>query len=291
MTSDSFLRFAPHLGYISQDQPLFRESVGNVDPTAHIVFAAQHDFPAMFDPWIGSRPASEIERMIDALRQFGMASGCIAYAPLPAMLSPLFARPGRSAWQEIAPHLDRAIDLAGRIGAKNLAILLQGTSAMPWRAQQEAAADHLRAAGDRASAAGLALGIEHMIALPDMMLRTTEDAVDFLERTNHSAVQLIFDTGHVADMDGDIHAAWITARDHVCVLQLADMPGRVAPGSGTLDFVRFLAQAARDGKAGGVIELEHGWSETSVAAEQSGIELLHQIDSAVRAAVESGATM
>ena len=185
------------------------------------------------------------------------------------------------------PHLDRAIDIAGQVGAANLVIVLQGTSAISWRAQQDAAAEHLRAVGDRASAAGLVVGIEHMIALPDLMLRNTEDAVNFLEKTNHQAVQLIFDTGHVADMDGDIHAAWQLARDHISVLQLADMPGRIAPGSGKLDLIRFLTEAVRDGKADGLIELEHGWTETSPAAEQSGIDALRRIDAAVRVAVAS----
>ncbi|UZW57458.1 sugar phosphate isomerase/epimerase [Sphingobium sp. JS3065] len=290
MSNDLSLRFAPHLGYITQTEPLFRQSVGTINPADHIAFAAQQGFAGIFDPWMISRPEAEIEDLISALRQHDLESGGITYAPFDVMFTALFARDGRSAWTEIERNLDRSIALANRVGSKTVEVVLQGTPDLPWLEQEKAAAEHMRRAGDRAAAAGLVIGIEHMIALPNLLLRTTEAAVSFLEKTGHPAVRLIFDTGHVQDMDGDIHAAWELARDYVSTVQLADMPGRIAPGTGTLDLVRFLAQAVRDGKADGLIELEHGWTEASAAAEHSGIAALRRMEVEVGLALESADT-
>jgi hydroxypyruvate isomerase len=290
MTSRTFMRFAPHLGYLSPEEPLFRQSVGSIDPVDHVHFAAVQGFAGVFDPWIIARPAEQIESLIAALKDQNLESGGICYAPFTDMFTPLFARAGHTAWTEIEQHLERSIDLAVKVGAKTLAVVLQGMRDEPALAQQEAAAEHLRKAGDRAAKSGLVIGIEHMVALPDLMLQTTPAAVSFLDKVDHPAVQLIFDTGHVRDMDGDIRAAWALARDYVCVLQLADMPGRVEPGAGTIDFTRFLADAMRDGKASGLIELEHGWSEPSSATELSGIAALRAIDDAVRRSTETAGT-
>lgn len=280
------LRFAPHLGYISQDDPLFRRSVGSINPIDHIAFAAQQGFAGIFDPWMISRPEAEIEAIVAALRQHDLQSGGITYAPLEVMFTPLFVRDSPSSSAEINGNLERSIDLARKIGSKTIEVVLQANPDLPWRDQEAAAAENLRRAGDRAAAAGLVIGIEHMIALPNLLLRTTEAAVSFLEKTNHPAVRLIFDTGHVHDMDGDIHAAWTMARDYVCTVQLADMPGRIAPGTGALDLVRFIVQTVRDGKADGVIELEHGWTHPSVDEERSGIAALRQIEAEVGRALQ-----
>lgn len=287
MSNDTPVRFAPHLGYITPTEPLFLQSVGTIDPVDHIAFAAQQGFAGIFDPWMLGRPTAEIERLLGALREHDLKCGGLVFAPFSLLFTPIFARAGDDAWREIERNLRPALDLAARTGTKVIEILLQGTPEMAWADQKKIAAGHLRAAGDLAAAAGLVIGIEPMITFPDMMLQTTGEAVAFLEDVDHPAVQLVFDTGHVHDMDGDIHVAWTIARDRVCTIQLADMPGRVAPGTGSLDLVRFLAQAVQDGKADGLIELEHGWTESSVAIEQAAIVALRQIAADVRVALEA----
>lgn len=281
------MRFAPHLGYISTTEPLFQHSVGTIDPVDHIAFAAQQGFAGIFDPWMIGRPAGEIERLVRALHEHDLECGGLVYAPVSTVFSPLFARAGDDARREIERNLQAVLDLAARTGARVIEIVLQGTPELTWADQKKIAVGHLRAAGDLAAAAGRVIGIEPMIALPDLMLQTTEDAVAFLEDVDHPAVQLMFDTGHVHDMDGDIHAAWTIARDRVCTVQLADMPGRVALGAGSLDLVPFLAQVVRDGKADGLIELEHGWTDASAAIEHSAIARLRRITADVREALET----
>ncbi|WP_176593232.1 TIM barrel protein [Sphingobium sp. EM0848] len=283
MTYGGPIRFAPHLGYLSPEQPLFLRSVGTPDPIVQIRFIAEQGFAGVFDPWLISRPATQIESIIAAMREHGLESGGIAYASFQTMFTPLFARTGRTACDELKQLFDSAIDLACKVGAKVLAVVLQGTPELSSSKQLAAASEHLRRAGDRAAAAGLTIGIEPMIALPDLMLTSTDSALEFLAATNHAAVRLIFDTGHVQAMDGDIHAAWEKSRDHICVVQLADMPGRVQPGGGTLDLTCFLAEALKSDTFTHLVELEHGWTADSRAIEQAAIFELNNIANAVGA--------
>src|SRR3546814_2119335 len=78
-------------------------------------------------------------------------------------------------------------------------------------------------------------------------------------------------------MDGDVLKAQRELEHVVCAYQLADMPDRVEPGSGGLDFVPLLTRLISRGHQG-LVELEHGWSDDAAATEISGIERLREID-------------
>src|SRR3546814_12028213 len=67
--------------------------------------------------------------------------------------------------------------------------------------------DNLRQAADLAARGEVTLGIEPMVAVPGMLLQSAYSAADLVRRVNHPAVGLIFTTGHVADLDGDVSKA------------------------------------------------------------------------------------
>src|SRR5690606_14684364 len=140
--------------------------------------------------------------------------------------------------------------------------------------QEDAAIERLRRAGDRLARNGLTLGIEHMVLLPGLLHTRTRPAAEFLARLGHPAVQMVFDTGHVYQMGDDPLAAYRLAREQICLIQLADMPGRVQLGAGVIDFAALLSEVMKDNKTGSLIELEHGWTERSRDAEKRGIEAL-----------------
>jgi hydroxypyruvate isomerase len=133
--------------------------------------------------------------------------------------------------------------------------------------------------GDLAAETGVTVGVEPMISLPGMLLRTFAEGVELVRAVHHPAVQLIFDTGHVTAMGDPLTASFIAAYDDICRLQLADMPGRVEPGSGQIDFVPLLAHAIRQGYSG-LVDLEHDWATPGEAAERRGIGQLAAIDAA-----------
>ncbi|MFM0175663.1 sugar phosphate isomerase/epimerase [Paraburkholderia sediminicola] len=276
MSSRWNLNYTLHLGYLHPDDPLFRESVRSSDPWDHVEFAAQNGFAGVLFPWAVERSAYDVSRFKAALQHFGLRSSCIVYAPLDAVMIPSWTKP--DGWVEIQPHLDRTIPLAADIGAPMLAVLLRKDGDESRIVQENAVVENLRRAGDRASAAGLVIGIEHMIALPDMLLTNTEQVVALLDRVGHPAVKLIFDTGHVYEMGDDVNDAYRRARHHIGLIQFADMPGRVEPGSGTIDFESLLKQIQQNGDLDQLIDLEHGWTEHSSAVESAGLLKMRTLD-------------
>src|SRR3546814_21176828 len=86
-----------------------------------------------------------------------------------------------------------------------------------------------------------------MVAVPGMLLQSAYSAAELVSRINHPAVGLIFDTGHVSAMDGDVLTAQRELEHVVCAYQLADMPASVEPGRGGLAFVPLLTRLIRRG--------------------------------------------
>ncbi|PZV38799.1 sugar phosphate isomerase/epimerase family protein [Mesorhizobium kowhaii] len=271
------LAYASHLGYLSPDEPLFRASVPSRDPWDHVAFAADIGLSGVLYPWAISRPAEEVDRFHAALEHFQLLSSVIVYAPLGRVTTPIWVR--SDGWDDLARDFERSVPLAQRLGAPMLAVLVQGIEGAPVDSQEDVLVDNLRRAGDLAAKSGIVIGVEHMVALPGMLLRSTEQAVRVFDRISHPNVQLIFDTGHVQEMDGNVLGAYRQARRHVGLLQLADMPGRVQPGSGVIDFETLLREVRSDGLGETLIDLEHGWTSNSVDVEQAGIRAMRRIDS------------
>ena len=80
-------------------------------------------------------------------------------------------------------------------------------------------------------------------------------------------------------MDGDLIANLEAAWDAVAIVQLADTPGRLEPGTGEVDFDAVVALLKRRGFKG-LVELEFNWSASRRDVEHAGIERLRRIDAA-----------
>ena len=139
----------------------------------------------------------------------------------------------------------------------------------------------MRWAAERARQAGVVLLLESVdrARLPDMLLHHIADAQDIVAAVDSPAVRLIFDTAHVQAMDGDVVRQLEKVWDHVAIVQLADTPGRIAPGSGEIDFAAVLGVLKRR-RFQGLVELEFGWSVSGAEAEQAFIERLRRLDAA-----------
>ena len=73
------LRYASHLGYRSVEEPLFRDSVGTLDPVAHLEFAAGLGFAGVQYALARGRPQDEQARVGAALARLGLEAGCMIY--------------------------------------------------------------------------------------------------------------------------------------------------------------------------------------------------------------------
>lgn len=274
--------YASHLGYIDPEEPLFRELVNSRDPWDHVAFAAHLGFKGVLYPWALGRPEQEVTRFREALYHFGLSAGCTVLAPRAEAFLPIWTEPERTDANDLDARLDKAIFMAESLGSKTIVSFLVDTGE-PVSLQEAGARERLLKAGDRVSRRGLVLGLEHMVLVPGLLHTTTDRAATFLEAVDHSAVRMVFDTGHVQMMDGDVLQAYRRARDVIALMQLADMPLRVAPLMGEIDFTALLTEAKVDGNLSGLIELEHGWPSHSREIEHQGIELLRQIDARLAA--------
>jgi hydroxypyruvate isomerase len=278
------LRYAPHLGYRPPFQPLFAATVGSDDPVAHVKFAAEQGFAGVLYAAARARPPEEQQRVGAALAAHGMEAGCILYTTFDQLRNTSWGTDSAEARAWIAAELGQAIAAAQRVGARRLAVLGGADPQRPRDQQLAALVRNLRHAGDIAARAGVTLCLETLSrkAIPDMLLQHMPDALAAVRAADHPAVQLIFDTSHVQIMDGDLLFHLEQAWDHVAIVQLADNPGRIEPGSGEINFETVLRWLARRGYRG-LVELEYGWQVPGAESERRGLETLRRLDAAALA--------
>ena len=119
----------------------------------------------------------------------------------------------------------------------------------------------LALAAPRIAAAGATLVVEALNPLdfPRYGLRTTAEAVVLAGRASEAAgtrVGVLFDAYHVQRTEGGLLAPLSVAGSSIAHVQVADVPGRGRPGSGTIDFGAFFRALEGSGYEGWV-GLEH----------------------------------
>jgi len=275
------LRYAPHLGYRPPFQPLFAALAGSDDPLDQIRFAADNGFAGVLYAAARGRPPAEQERVGEALAARGLEAGCILYTTFDQLRNTSWASDSTEARSWIAAELAQAIEVARRVGAQRLAVLGGADPQRPIAYQHAALVQNLRRAADIAGRAGLTLCLETLSrkSVPGMLLQHMPDALAVARAVDHPAVRLIFDTSHVQVMDGDLLFHLEQAWDSIAIVQLADNPGRLEPGTGEINFESVLRFLARRGYRG-LVELEHGWQEAGLESERRGLANLRRLDAA-----------
>ncbi len=116
----------------------------------------------------------------------------------------------------------------------------------------------LRAAADAAEAAGVVLLLEPLNTklFATMYLVSTKLGLDLVEAVNSPSLRLLYDVWHSAVMGEDM-AAVLAGRIHlVAHVQVADMPDRNEPGTGSIDWDQ-VRRTLRDLGYAGAIGLEY----------------------------------
>ena len=277
------LRYASHLGYRSPDAPLFPLSAQSPGPLAQVDLAAELGFAGVQFALARSSSVVEQTAVGARLRRLGLATGCMLYAPFDVIRRPYLGRPGPAAREEFLRQIRAALQVAGHINSRQVVVLAAADPEISHGAQVGALVEHLRYAVDLAHEAGVVLELEGIASpvLPPMILQRLDDVVEVLQRVGSPNVRLIYDTAHVQAIDGDAVALLRHVFDYVDILQIADYPGRFQPGSGSIDFESILTELIRRG-FGGLVELEHGWSEPGVEGERGGLRSFRELDARVR---------
>lgn len=174
--------------------------------------------------------------------------------------------PGRQ--QEFLDNLDIVAGLGARLGCRRFNLLygnrIEGTSAA---AQDELAVENFAAATRAAQHAGAVVLLEPLSGIPHYPLRTADDVLGVLDRLpagDTEAALLLADLYHLQVNGQDIPAVLDRAASRIGHVQIADVPGRHEPGTGTADLDGWVRQLRRLGYQGW-IGLEYTPLGTTVA--------------------------
>jgi hydroxypyruvate isomerase len=115
--------------------------------------------------------------------------------------------------------------------------------------------ENLRHAAPRFADAGVKLLIEpinSVIDIPGFFLDTTRHAVRILDAVGSDNLFIQFDFYHVQVMQGDLVRTFASLQQRVAHVQIADHPGRLAPGTGEISYGFVLGELDRLGYDGWV---------------------------------------
>jgi hydroxypyruvate isomerase len=281
MTSPWKLRFAPHIGLTSLDTPLFKAAVGSDDPVAQIEHAADRGFAGIEDNLLKLRSVADQERIGAALARRGLEMGCFV-GNADAWNAKLWGRNDDEARAKLNADLQSSIDVAARVGGKYLTTISGRDLAVPLWAQHQAMIENLKRLAPRAEQAGVVLGIEptNEQGFPGMLVHHVGDAYAIVKAVDSPAVRLVFDAFHVQVMDGDLIQNLERTFDAIGIVQIADNPGRLEPGTGEINFVHLLRRLRTLGYTG-LVELEHEVSGVGAAGEAAALQALRAINDAI----------
>lgn len=151
-------------------------------------------------------------------------------------------------------HLDWALDCAAALGAESLggpfhAPIGHFTGSGPTESELAHGAEAHRRLAGQAEARGLYLSLEHLNRFETYFLNTMAQAKAYVERVDHPAFRIMYDTFHANIEEQDQEAAIRTIAGHIGVVHISEND-RGIPGRGHIDFpaiMRAVKQTGFDG--------------------------------------------
>ena len=217
--------------------------------------AAGFDAVEFWWPFAEAVPADQdVDAFVEAIHDAGVhLSGLNFFAgDMPAGDRGLVSWIGREA--EFADTIDVVVGIAERTGTKAFNALygnrLEGVAP---EAQDELALEHLVAAAHGVAKVGGTVLLEPVSGAPAYPLKTAAEALDVIGRVREAGaenIRLLADFYHLA-VNGDDVAAVIEehAKDFGHI-QIADNPGRGAPGTGGLPLGEWISRSRELGYDG-----------------------------------------
>ncbi len=274
------MNFAPHLGILRPDRPLFINHAGP-DPIDQLRFIAGQGFRAVEDNNLQDRPIEVQERMAAEMARLGIEMGC--FVAIGRERRGTFVSNDAAARESILKQLDAGLETARRVGGRWITVGCgYPDPEMPWAYQLANLIDNLKFCAERAHPAGVTLLIEstNRRAMPGVFLTSIKDAYLAVHSVASPAVKLVFDVGHVQIEDGDLTRNLDRCWDEIAYFQLADNPGRREPGSGEINFVHLLRRIHRKGFRG-ILDMEHLVSGEGRAGEEAVIRAYEALSAAI----------
>jgi hydroxypyruvate isomerase len=161
----------------------------------------------------------------------------------------LAADPARQ--QEFLAGLPQAVEYASVLRPSRINCLVGNSDTV---GSTEVIASNIRAAAAALDPLDITLTVEpvNSIDVPGFSLPTTQDALDAIAAAEAPNVALQFDVYHSLRMGEDPFAFIAANGPSIGHIQIADVPGRHQPGTGTVDWKRLFDVIDRSGYTGWV---------------------------------------
>jgi hydroxypyruvate isomerase len=195
----------------------------------------------------------DVDAVVAELRRYGLASASVNTHPGPGADDfGLLGDPASAdRWRE---EFLGTLDFARRAGAEAINALVGGRRGAVTRAAQiQCVEANLEWALSRLSVDDPIVLVEPLNAADrrSPLVRDVESALAIVAALGcPTQLRLLFDAYHLFQEEDDLSAALRTAAESIGHVQIADYPGRGAPGSGSIPFGAFLADLERTGYSG-----------------------------------------
>ena len=232
--------------------------------------AAGFDGVEFWWPWAGMAPSdAEGDAFVGSILDAGVELVSLNFhaGDMAAGERGILSHPGRAG--EFRQHIAACVEIAARTGCARLNAPYGLRAAGTDRDTQDAVAvGNLRLAAEAAGKVGASVLVEaiNSVDIPGFPVDTSARAMAVIEQVGAPNVGFLADLYHLAKMGEDVAEVLTRYRDTIMHVQVADPPGRGAPGTGALDFEPAFAALGRDGYDGWV-GLEYAPSD---AADSTG---------------------
>ncbi|GAA4535776.1 hydroxypyruvate isomerase family protein [Amycolatopsis samaneae] len=240
------------LAYVANLSTLFKELPLPERPKV----AREAGFTAVEFWWpfeVAVPAGDEVDAFVTAIRSAGVRlTGLNFFAgDMPAGDRGVLSWPGRET--EFAESLVIAVDIAERLGCRSFNALYGNRVDGAEPARQDALAlRNLATAADAAAGIGAQLVLEPLSGADRYPVKTAADAVKILDELGRDNVRLLADLYHLATNGDDLDALVAVHTPRIGHVQIADVPGRHEPGTGSLDIEGYLEKLEAAGYRGEV---------------------------------------
>lgn len=221
-------------------------------PREHRYGAAARDGFRCIEVW-AAPPLDDVNGAVAELHRYGLALASVNTHSGPADEDfGLLSDPASAGWWR--EEFVRTLDFARRAGAEAINVLVGGRRPAITRAGQiQCVEANLEWALSLLSVDDPVLLVEPLNGADrrSPLVRDVKDALAIIAALGSPAqLRLLFDAYHLFQEEDDLSAALRTAADVIGHVQIAEYPGRGAPGGGDIPFGTFLADLERTGYSG-----------------------------------------